>query len=489
MAMKKSKRYFAPVSVFVLGWFLLIGTTLADPFIDYFNPALLSTSNPRYSLNVDGNSDSSYPRTYRGTIFFERKLTSSTNEILYECNGFDNMEIILNADGTLQTEFAFTYFESASTSGENLGFEDSCGLREPGEYWFNCCWIQESDPGMPSNYPIAVNGTHTNGTFTIPWLAFWKNVTGTYDDETITSSGSVDNQFGLLTYSFTLYRVRSKITMNARSESSDLVISGNNFQYGLLKRYGFSITITNPGGIFDNETDNYIDWSKFRVYVNDVDTTEHFLKVGLEFMTWDRSSTDDITLYFTSDPRKLMEEHNLFNILFNGTHKIWLNICNKAGICTYSEYRIFFGPFPFFPKPTTIAQLCRNIPPYWNAFVIAAFYEGNTGYRTNTDRFFILQVADKLYSFECKCDDGCFCFLPGRQYPDSDANSQPPTPEISPWLGNELSLGTGDLLSYPTIVFYPTDWLYGYMRFWFVILDKDYGSLSYDFLDFDFCPR
>ncbi|MBK9361433.1 MAG: hypothetical protein IPM99_10060 [Rubrivivax sp.] len=95
-----------------------------------------------------------------------------------------------------------------------------------------------------------------------------------------------------------------------------------------------------------------LDWSTFRLFVAGVDKTGHALQVVARLAAERRlthgtpADKPYLESYeFRLDPAKLTGEHNFFNIAFNGTWPVQLQICDRKGQCGQTDYQLYFGPF------------------------------------------------------------------------------------------------------------------------------------------------
>lgn len=94
-----------------------------------------------------------------------------------------------------------------------------------------------------------------------------------------------------------------------------------------------------------------IDWNTFRLSVAGIDKTEHALQVlarlGAEGRVTAANSSDgrSVTYQLRLDPQRLMSDHNLFNIVWNGNWRIGMRICDRRGACGSSEDTLAFGPY------------------------------------------------------------------------------------------------------------------------------------------------
>ena len=147
---------------------------------------------------------------------------------------------------------------------------------------------------------------------------------------------------------------------------------GYPLEFNILKGEGFQIEIHDDDGIKRPDGSWKLDWSKFRVLTDIFDETVHFSQtiIGQNLLYGWNEQGKDLIISIRPDPKKLMSEHNLFNIQTNGAHQIVLAICDTDGMCASVTYSICFGPVTAIVKPQKLTGF---------AIMADGIVTGNTG--------------------------------------------------------------------------------------------------------------
>lgn len=173
-----------------------------------------------------------------------------------------------------------------------------------------------------------------------------------------------------------------------------------------------SIVVSDDNGLAD------LDWNSFRLSVAGIDKTEHALAVIQRLAVEHRVEVIDSgdgtgqLLRFRLDPRRLMTDHNLFNIVWNGNWRIGLRICDRRGACGTSEVELPFGPYLYLSDFADLrctgpgSDLRLQVVARWgnNGYdAVTNFYVGlgpaNTSWETWTSGYFTLSMG-QLPPFE-----------------------------------------------------------------------------------------
>jgi hypothetical protein len=168
------------------------------------------------------------------------------------------------------------------------------------------------------------------------------------------------------------------------------------FQVSILQGSGFQIQVGDPDGVDE------IDWNTFKVSVAGNDTTAYFISMLLRlggpqlaspYLRLERSETT-ILINIVPDPEKLMDEHDMFGIPFNGNWLIELEVCDQGGLCAHSSNTVYFGPFVLLGDVIHLA--CADPSPSLSRLNISPLTGGNTGLDTGdeTDFYLILRSND-----------------------------------------------------------------------------------------------
>lgn len=149
---------------------------------------------------------------------------------------------------------------------------------------------------------------------------------------------------------------------------------GYPLEFNILKGEGFQIEIHDENGIKGADGSWKLDWSKFRVFDDIFDETGHFVQtISSENLLygWNEEGKD-LIISIRPDPKKLMSEHNVFNIQSNGIHQIVLAICDTDGLCGSGTYNVFFGPVIAVTEPQIFGSSGKYI-------LVHGLLGGNTG--------------------------------------------------------------------------------------------------------------
>ncbi|WP_284616604.1 hypothetical protein [Aquabacterium humicola] len=100
----------------------------------------------------------------------------------------------------------------------------------------------------------------------------------------------------------------------------------------------------------DRDGSSDIDWNTFRVFVAGIDKTAHVLTVVNRLaqagrVEYTEFAPNEVVYRLRLDRYRLMGDHNVFNIAWNGEWPVDLRICDRKGSCTTSSYKLNFGPY------------------------------------------------------------------------------------------------------------------------------------------------
>lgn len=194
--------------------------------------------------------------------------------------------------------------------------------------------------------------------------------------------------------------------------------NGLEFQKSIAKDGGFDIVIGDPDGWSD------IDFSSLKIYNSGVDITSHFLDtISRVRIQLDDSYENGLLVTISKiNPSDFMENQNLFSILWNGIHKIKLEICDTKRECGSSTYDLYIGPFITAEK-VQIDCVTKSIPELsYYALVLSEVIISNIGYEsTLSDIFYVLQATEKtteLYSSGLGFNYASYSYQEGMPYGD-----------------------------------------------------------------------
>ncbi|MBK7459641.1 MAG: hypothetical protein IPJ42_14930 [Betaproteobacteria bacterium] len=141
--------------------------------------------------------------------------------------------------------------------------------------------------------------------------------------------------------------VDAKCGTKPLNSAPSIYLHSDNNQSLQARMAGGKITVT----AYDPDGNADLDWNTFRLYVAGVDKTIPAVAV------WNALTAEKMTSHIPSplnntetlelrvDPKKLMTEHNFFNIAWNGTWPVQLKVCDRKGACGEQSYDLYFGPF------------------------------------------------------------------------------------------------------------------------------------------------
>jgi len=158
------------------------------------------------------------------------------------------------------------------------------------------------------------------------------------------------------------------------------------------------ITVT----AFDPDGGADLDWNTFRLYVSGVDKTAHALQMVNKLAAENRISyiaslTDNrVTYELLVDPKRLMTDHNFFNIAWNGTWPVQLKICDRKGACGQQSYDLYFGPF--LDLTGFFDNRCLGLTGPDADFRFAATW-GNNGYAAVSNFYVGLSLSTQPWQF------------------------------------------------------------------------------------------
>jgi hypothetical protein len=258
-----------------------------------------------------------FPITYTGTYHLKQEFTNQYGTGI--CEGDGALTIILSADGNLTYKADVLLISTHDSTGQPR----SCEI-------------------IPKGYNETLSGTYKDdGSFSVPsGSSIVPPITGNYDEKHITAKRLWSWTGGQQTMDFDLPATNQppKITLEPAAYPE--------FQMNILEGKGFTVKIRKEDGVMDSQGNWKIDWSSIRFKTNGVDNSTHFIDTAEKL--WIFSVTDDkkeVRIKITPNPEKVISEQNVFNIQWNGEHKIELYICDTEGHCGKSEYSMYFGPF------------------------------------------------------------------------------------------------------------------------------------------------
>ena len=147
--------------------------------------------------------------------------------------------------------------------------------------------------------------------------------------------------------------VDAKCGTKPLNSAPSIYLHSDNNQSLQARMAGGKITVT----AYDPDGNADLDWNTFRLYVAGVDKTIPAVAV------WNALTAEKMTSHIPSplnntetlelrvDPKKLMTEHNFFNIAWNGTWPVQLKVCDRKGACGEQSYDLYFGPFLLVLEP------------------------------------------------------------------------------------------------------------------------------------------
>lgn len=127
--------------------------------------------------------------------------------------------------------------------------------------------------------------------------------------------------------------VDAKCGTKPLNSAPSIYLHSDNNQSLQARMAGGKITVT----AYDPDGNADLDWNTFRLYVAGVDKTIPAVAV------WNALTAEKMTSHIPSplnntetlelrvDPKKLMTEHNFFNIAWNGTWPVQLKVCDRKG--------------------------------------------------------------------------------------------------------------------------------------------------------------
>lgn len=105
-------------------------------------------------------------------------------------------------------------------------------------------------------------------------------------------------------------------------------------------------------GAYDADGSADLDWNTFRLSVAGIDKTAHALQVVNKLSAEGRVAyiasllkPNEVAYELRVDPKRLMTDHNFFNIAWNGDWPVQLKICDRKGACGEWSQSMYFGPF------------------------------------------------------------------------------------------------------------------------------------------------
>ena len=288
-----------------------------------------------------------FPITYEGNVQVTADLSYAT------CEGNKQMKIVLTADGLL----------TATISMHVDITETACQIDSDGymsQYW----------------------GNHDKvSTFSIKMG--YVTVTGSFNDEKITGTGSGSDGYLGVTYSFTLQSTANqppKITLEPATYPE--------FQMNILEEKGFSVKIRKEDGVKDSLGNWKLNWSTLAFVTDGENNSLNFINTAAN-QGIIKASIDEKEVRFDiiPDKNRFMKEQNVFNILLNGEHKIGLQICDTDGRCGKSEYTVYFGPFVLADSVTDMR--CKSSIP---ALGVGKLAVGNMGHESLSTGLYIALI-------------------------------------------------------------------------------------------------